>query len=249
MGSSALLGTVRIPAAVRRHPKVPAGWNVAARRSVTRRCYRAGAGCEGTRPSCRARVGGLGAVGGAELAQDVGHVHFDRVERHHQVVGDALVGPARGEQPQHLQFAAGQRLGQARRRGGVAPSLRRSSVPTCHSTSRAAAPSARPGCALPWADAGGVRGFRGGFHRTQGGGHVGPQPVPPGGDDLSGPVWRLRGGCPHVAGAGSVGEALPDPAAAAGERVDPVPPRRGRAGGVTAVIQDHPREREAGPPR
>jgi hypothetical protein len=34
---------------------------------------------------------GLGAVGGAELAQDVGHVLFDRVERHHQVVGDALV--------------------------------------------------------------------------------------------------------------------------------------------------------------
>ena len=34
---------------------------------------------------------GLGAVGGAELAQDVGHVLFDRVERHDQVVGDALV--------------------------------------------------------------------------------------------------------------------------------------------------------------
>ena len=68
-------------------------------------------------------------------------------------------------------------------------------------------------------------GFRGGLHRTQGGAHVGPQPVPPGSDDLSGLVRRLRGGCPEVAGAGSVGEALPDPAAAAGERVDPVPPR------------------------
>ena len=34
---------------------------------------------------------GLGPVGGAELAQDVGHVLFDRVERHDQVVGDALV--------------------------------------------------------------------------------------------------------------------------------------------------------------
>jgi hypothetical protein len=34
---------------------------------------------------------GLGAVGGAELAQDVGHVLFDRVERHEQVAGDALV--------------------------------------------------------------------------------------------------------------------------------------------------------------
>ena len=35
--------------------------------------------------------GGLGAVGGAELAQDVGHVLFDGVESHHQVVGYALV--------------------------------------------------------------------------------------------------------------------------------------------------------------
>ena len=69
---------------------------------------------------------------------------FDRVERHDQVLGDALVGPTRGEQPQHLQLAVGQRLGQARRRGGVAPSLQRGSVPACHSTSRAAAPSARP---------------------------------------------------------------------------------------------------------
>ena len=30
---------------------------------------------------------------------------LDRVERHHQVVGDATVGQARGEQPQHLQLA------------------------------------------------------------------------------------------------------------------------------------------------
>ena len=35
--------------------------------------------------------GGFSAVGGAELAQDVGHVLFDRVERHDQVVRDALV--------------------------------------------------------------------------------------------------------------------------------------------------------------
>ena len=34
---------------------------------------------------------GLGAVGGPELAQDVCHVLFDRVERHHQFVGDALI--------------------------------------------------------------------------------------------------------------------------------------------------------------
>jgi hypothetical protein len=34
----ALRGTVRIRVAMARHPKVPAGWNIAARRSVTRRC-------------------------------------------------------------------------------------------------------------------------------------------------------------------------------------------------------------------
>ena len=34
---------------------------------------------------------GLGPVGGAELAQDVADVLLDRVERHDQVVGDALV--------------------------------------------------------------------------------------------------------------------------------------------------------------
>ncbi len=55
-------GTVRTRAAVGRHPKVPAGWNVAARRSVTRRCYRAGWGAvsgdqaqlagPGRRPRC-----------------------------------------------------------------------------------------------------------------------------------------------------------------------------------------------------
>src|SRR5712691_9722891 len=84
--------TVRIRAAVGRHPKVPAGWNVAARRSVTRRCYRAGRGAvSGDQAELPGPGGGLGAVGGAELAQDVGHVLFDRVERHDQVVGDALV--------------------------------------------------------------------------------------------------------------------------------------------------------------
>src|SRR5262249_6818223 len=93
----ALRGTVRIPAAVGRHPKVPAGWNVAARRSVTRRCYRArpGAAAPGAVSGNQAELpgprGGLGPVGGAELAQDVGHVLFDGVERHEQVAGDALV--------------------------------------------------------------------------------------------------------------------------------------------------------------
>jgi len=40
----ALPGTVRIRAAVARHPKVATGWSFAWRRSVTRRCYRAGWG-------------------------------------------------------------------------------------------------------------------------------------------------------------------------------------------------------------
>ena len=38
-GGPALRGTIRIPAAVARHPKVPAGWSLAAGRSLTRRCY------------------------------------------------------------------------------------------------------------------------------------------------------------------------------------------------------------------
>jgi hypothetical protein len=49
---------------------------------------------------------------------------FDRVERYDQVAGDALVGPAGGEQPQHLQLASGQRFAQARRRGHGSPRQR-----------------------------------------------------------------------------------------------------------------------------
>jgi hypothetical protein len=51
----------------------------------------AGVGCQGIRSSCRAPRGGLGAVGGAELAQQVGHVLFDRVQRHEKFAGNALV--------------------------------------------------------------------------------------------------------------------------------------------------------------
>ena len=61
-------------------------------RSLTRRCYRAGWGAvSGDQAELPGPRDGLGAVGGAELAQDMGHVLFDRVERHHQVIGDALV--------------------------------------------------------------------------------------------------------------------------------------------------------------
>jgi hypothetical protein len=56
-GGPALRGTVRIAAWAGRHPKVPAGWNIAARRSVTRRCYRAGWGrCQGISPRPGARA-------------------------------------------------------------------------------------------------------------------------------------------------------------------------------------------------
>jgi hypothetical protein len=96
-GGPALRGTVRIPAWVGRHPKVPARWNIAVRRAVTRRCYRTGWGAvSGDQAQLPGPRGGLGPVGGSELAQDVGHGHFDCVKRHHQVVGDALVGPAGG---------------------------------------------------------------------------------------------------------------------------------------------------------
>src|SRR6516225_1115672 len=115
-GGPALLGTVRIPAAAGRHSKVPARWNVVARRASPKggtgpagrrrqpgerppepRCQKAPvtsslgpwpSGDQGQLPGPR---DGLGTVVGAELAQDVGHVLFDRVERHDQVVGDALV--------------------------------------------------------------------------------------------------------------------------------------------------------------
>jgi hypothetical protein len=66
MGSPALRGTVRIRAAVGRHPKVPAGWNLAARRSVTRRCHRGLAGVSGD----QAELPGRGGLSGRVVPQD-----------------------------------------------------------------------------------------------------------------------------------------------------------------------------------
>src|SRR5487761_1470678 len=168
MGGLALQGTVRTPARVGRHPKVPAWWNIAARRSLTQRCYRAGGGAvSGDQAELPGPRGGLGAVGGADLAQDVGHVLL-------------TVSSATTRSWAMRWFD----------RPAASSRSTSSSRPVSGSArpGGAAAPSARPGCALPWAGAGGVRGFRGGLHRTQGGGHVGPQPVPPGSDDPSGPV-------------------------------------------------------------
>ena len=60
--------------------------------TFTRRCYRTGWGAvSGDQAELPGPRDGLGPVGGAELAQDVGDVLLDRVERHDQVVGDALV--------------------------------------------------------------------------------------------------------------------------------------------------------------
>src|SRR5918994_6929546 len=79
------------------------------RRGRARRCgwgWRWGAGladqAELSGPGC-----GLGAVGRAELVQDVADVLLDGVEGDHQLGGDPPVRPASGQQVQHLQFAGG----------------------------------------------------------------------------------------------------------------------------------------------
>ena len=53
--------------------------------------------------------GGLGAAGGAELAEDVRHVHAGGLRRDEQHRGDLPVAAARGDEPEHLAFPAGQR--------------------------------------------------------------------------------------------------------------------------------------------
>jgi hypothetical protein len=50
---------------------------------------------------------GFGAVGRAELAQQVADVLLDSVEGDHQLPGDARVRRAGGQQHQHLQLAGG----------------------------------------------------------------------------------------------------------------------------------------------
>src|SRR5215475_10010441 len=49
---------------------------------------------------------GLGAVGRAQLAQDVADVLFDREDGDEQLPGDGPVRRARGEHRQHLQLTA-----------------------------------------------------------------------------------------------------------------------------------------------
>src|SRR6266581_4184752 len=56
---------------------------------------------------------GLGAVGRAQLAQEVADVLFDREDGDEQLAGDGLVRFAGGKHCQHLQLTAGQRVDQA----------------------------------------------------------------------------------------------------------------------------------------
>src|SRR6202034_1399018 len=60
----------------------------------------------------------LGPVDRAELGQNVADVPLDGVEGEDEFGGDVLVRPALGEQPQPLPLAGGQRVRQARHRGG-----------------------------------------------------------------------------------------------------------------------------------
>ena len=64
--------------------------------------------------------GGLGARGHAELAQDVRHVDARGVLADEQLVGDLAVGPAQGDQGQHLALALRQAEGIGGRRGAGA---------------------------------------------------------------------------------------------------------------------------------
>src|SRR5579872_5891786 len=59
----------------------------------------------------------LGAVDRAELGQDVADVPFHGVEGDHEVVGDAAVWLALGQQVQHLPLTRGERIHQVGRPG------------------------------------------------------------------------------------------------------------------------------------
>src|SRR5262249_18795013 len=74
----------------------------------------------GDEPELAGAGGGLGGVGRAGLAGHGGDGFFDGGEGDREVAGDPLVGCAGGEQVQHLQFAGGERLGQARDTGSAA---------------------------------------------------------------------------------------------------------------------------------
>src|SRR5262249_2916124 len=74
----------------------------------------------GEQPQLAGAGGGFSVVGRAELAEQVGDVFLDGGEGDDEVVGDLLVWCAGGEQMQHLRFAGGEWLGQARDTGSAA---------------------------------------------------------------------------------------------------------------------------------
>jgi hypothetical protein len=80
-----------------------------------------GAGLSGDQAELACPGDGLGAVGRAKLAKDVGDVLFDRVEADHQLPGDLRVRLTGRQQPQHLLFALCQRLDQTVDDGGMPP--------------------------------------------------------------------------------------------------------------------------------
>ena len=67
----------------------------------------------------------LGAVGRAELVQQVADVLFHRVEGDRELFGDARVRRARGQQPQDFPLAGGQLLNQVRHCGSGVWRVRR----------------------------------------------------------------------------------------------------------------------------
>ncbi len=85
---------VEHPGAATCHPKVLPG--------------RLGGRCQGIRPSCRARATASVRLAAPSLPRTCVTCSLTVSSATNQVVADALVGPARGEQPRHLQLAVGQ---------------------------------------------------------------------------------------------------------------------------------------------
>ena len=82
--------------------------------------------------------GRLGAAGGAELAQDVGHVHRDGLGADEELAPDLAVGAALGDQGEDLGLARGQALAKVAGRGAGAGAVR-----TEQRAAAASAPSPR----------------------------------------------------------------------------------------------------------